>query len=102
MTDIEPADVRAMREQGDMRAYLRQLIATGRDRGKSAPAPTTDPDPHGIPGAWPPRSRPPHPIPTTPPEAWETALQRLRTGTQTGTRCECPGCNHNTSNHPDA
>ncbi|MCY0960826.1 hypothetical protein [Streptomyces sp. H27-H5] len=102
MNDIEPADVRAMREQGDLRAYLRQQITTGRDRGKPPPATAPEPNPHRIPGAWPTGSQPPQPIPEAPAGAWEAALHRLRTGTQTGIRCECRACDPTTGSHPAA
>ncbi|MFD9569948.1 hypothetical protein ACFWBI_08900 [Streptomyces sp. NPDC059982] len=103
MDDIQPADIRAMREQGDMGAFLRQQIADARHKRTTRPAnPPNEPDPHGIPGSWPPGSKPPTPIPEAPPGAWETALHRLHTGTQTGTRCECRACDPTTGSHPDA
>ncbi|MFD8144757.1 hypothetical protein [Streptomyces sp. NPDC059708] len=92
MTDIDPDDVKAMRKQGDFRAFLRQQIAEGQARKAPArPAPAPKPPGH-VPGAWPAGSRPPSRIPAAPPGAWAAALERHRDGSQTGTTCECPGC----------
>ncbi|MGW1938997.1 hypothetical protein [Streptomyces goshikiensis] len=102
MDGIQPTDIRAMREQGDMGAYLRQQITAGRARRTARPTTTEAPDPLGIPGEWPTGSHRPTPIPEAPPDAWEAALHRLRTGTQAGTRCECPGCDPRAGSHPDA
>lgn len=92
MTDIDPEDVKAMRKQGDFRAFLRQQIADGQARKAPAkPMPAT-PRPGHTPGTWPTGSRPPSRIADAPPEAWTAALQRDRDGTQAGTTCECGGC----------
>ena len=92
MTDIDPDDVKAMRRQGDFRAFLRQQIADGKQR-RQPPTPAAVPhQPGHTPGAWPAGSRPPGPVKPQPPGAWDAALQRHRDGTQQGTTCECPGC----------
>jgi hypothetical protein len=102
MDDIQPADIRALRQQGDIGAYLRQQIATGRARNKPTPPDPTPPEPGHVPGAWPAGSPPPTPLPGPPPGAWDEPLHRYRTRTQTGTRCECQGCDPTTGSHPDA
>jgi hypothetical protein len=52
--DLTPADIAAMREQGDLEAYLRGL--TGRSPATPKPA-EAEPEPRGFhvprPGAWP-------------------------------------------------
>ncbi|MFF6940424.1 hypothetical protein [Streptomyces lavendulae] len=102
MDDIQPADIRALRQQGDIGAYLRQQIAAGRARKTTPPPDPSPPEPGHVPGTWPAGSQPPQPIPAPPPGAWDDALHRYRTGTQTGTRCECPACAPRTGSHPDA
>lgn len=92
MTDIDPEDVKAMRKQGDLRAFMRQQIAAGQARKTPAKPPPPAPRPGHTVGAWPAGSRPPSRIPDTDPAAWTAALQRDRDGTQTGTTCHCPGC----------
>lgn len=92
MTDINPDDVKAMRKQGDFRAFMRQQIADGKARNQPAKPAPAPPRPGHTPGAWPTGSRPPSRIADAQPGAWEAALERDRDGTQTGTTCECPGC----------
>ncbi|MER5482968.1 hypothetical protein ABT024_07090 [Streptomyces sp. NPDC002812] len=102
MDDIQPADIRLMRNEGSLRDFLRLQMTNGKARNAPAkPPPPPQPSDH-TPGAWPTGSRPPRPIPQAPPGAWEAALHRLHTDTQTGTRCECPGCDPTTGSHPDA
>lgn len=92
MTDIDPDDVKAMRKQGDFKAFMRQQIAAGQARKQPAKAVPPAPRPGHTPGAWPTGSQPPSRIADAPPEAWAAALQRHRDGTQTGNACECGGC----------
>ncbi|MGW4505749.1 hypothetical protein ACWENO_14025 [Streptomyces sp. NPDC004436] len=92
MTDIDRDDVKAMRKQGDFKAFMRQQIAAGRARNAPAKPAAPAPRPGHTPGAWPTGSRPPAPIPAAPAGAWTAALQRYRDTTQTGTHCECGGC----------
>lgn len=100
MTDIDPDDVKAMRKQGDFKAFMRQQIAAGQARKQPAkPAPPA-PRPGHTPGAWPTGSQPPAPIPAQPPGAWAAALERYRDGGQEGTTCECGGCT-TPSSQPD-
>ncbi|MFD9256971.1 hypothetical protein [Streptomyces sp. NPDC059538] len=92
MTDIDPDDVKAMRKQGDFKAFMRQQIAAGQARNAPAKPPPAAPRPGHTPGAWPTGSQPPARIPAAPPGAWEAALERDRDGTQQGATCECGGC----------
>ena len=100
MTDIDPDDVKAMRKQGDFKAFMRQQITNGKARNAPAkPAPPPQ-QPGHTPGAWPTGSRPPSRIADALPGAWAAALERDRDGTQTGNTCECGGCTTPTS-QPD-
>jgi hypothetical protein len=101
VTDIDPADVKAMRKEGSLRDFLRLQITEGQARkAPTKPAPAPRPPGH-TPGAWPTGSRPPGRIAAAEPGAWMAALQRDRDDTQTGTTCECSGC-LTPSSHPDA
>lgn len=90
MTDVDPEDVKAMRRQGDFRAFLRQQVAEGRAR-KHPAKPAAVPRPPGhVPGAWPAGSRPPGPIAAAPPGAWTAALERYRDWLATAVQPERP------------
>jgi hypothetical protein len=102
MTDISPEDVRDMRRQGDLRAFLRQQMAEGNAR-REKPAPAVAPKPPGHrPGAWPAGTRPPDPPPPIPPAAVAAALAEYRAylvaAENRGTRamksepCPCKPC----------
>ncbi|MFB7647176.1 hypothetical protein ACFC0S_16990 [Streptomyces sp. NPDC056084] len=78
MSDVERDDIREMRAQGDLAAFLRQQIAEGKARREKPPA-VPPPRPLGYrAGAWPTGSRPPDPPPPQPPGAWMRALDDYR------------------------
>lgn len=104
MTDFEPEteDITALREQDDLRAFMRSRIRRTRQPAQRAPAPVWHPPGHR-PGQWPAGTRPPDPPPPMPPGAWETALAEYRAWNgpriaagrpddNTPRRCECGAC----------
>ncbi|RCH70513.1 hypothetical protein DT019_03210 [Streptomyces sp. SDr-06] len=103
MADVERDDIREMRAQGDLKAFLRQQIAEGRGR-RDKPPTVVPPKPPGYrAGAWPTGTSPPGPPPPQPPGAWTTALEayrahivatehRDRLAEDPGQTCECPPC----------
>lgn len=101
MTDVDPEDVKAMRKQGDLSAFLRQQIADGRTRRtRRAPAPPEPPpQPPGRrrPGTWPPGTCPPRPVPMPPADMVAAALTDYRRWIvadrpEITSRCACPAC----------
>lgn len=99
MNDFDESDVSAMRQQGDLRAFMRQQIADGTARRTGhAPKPAPPPPPGHKPGGWPSGPSPPGPSPL-PAAAWDQAMDDYRewlaAGSprdQTGVPCECPAC----------
>lgn len=71
-------DITALRNDGDLKAYMRSLLRPTRkpEQTPETPRPTNRP-----PGAWPPGTSPPGPPPdwNHPPEAWAAAVRRYRT-----------------------
>jgi hypothetical protein len=95
VTDFETDDITAMHQQGDLKAFMRQQIATGQARRTTKPA---KPPPHRMrghkPGEWPPGTSPPEPRPPTATAAqWAQALEDFRTGHLSDRDpCECGTC----------
>jgi hypothetical protein len=79
MTDFDEADIRALRQRGGLRAFLREQQAEGKARHDKEPAPSI---PGHQPGVWPtgasPPGQPPHP---------EHAIACPHCGAPPGTRC---------------
>lgn len=77
-------DIKALRREGDLRAYLTDLINAGRTQRDTKPTPVPTPRPGRRPGQWPQGSEPPGPPPDWdhPPEAWAEAVRRYRTDTR--------------------
>lgn len=103
--DWEPDvdDIAAMRRESggaDLRAFLRQQIATGRARRTNRPKPATPPPPPGHkPGAWPAGTSPPGPPPerSLPKELWDAAVRHYRnTESFPDQPCDCGNCPPNT------
>jgi hypothetical protein len=103
VSDVERDDIREMRAQGDLKAFLRQQIAEGRARRDKPSAAAPLRPPGYKPGAWPTGTRPPDPPPPQPPGAWTRALEayreyvvatehRDRLDNDPGQTCECPPC----------
>lgn len=108
MTDFDADDIRAMRQQGDLRQFLRDQAAIGKARREAEPAPTRTAPTGRQPGAWPPGTRPPSRPPGPQPgqAACETALADYRTWLKAGANprsvgppCPCPACTRAT--YPD-
>lgn len=103
MSDVERDDIREMRAQGDLKAFLRQQIAEGRAR-RGKPPVVVPPKPPGYrAAARPPGMGSPDPPPSQPPGAWTAALEayrahivatehRDRLAEDPGQICECPPC----------
>ena len=84
-------DISAMRDQGDLAAYIQQLRAEGRSRLDTEPAARPQRirrrwgaipiPPDHKPGQWPPGTSPPGPAPerALPAEDWDNAVHRHRT-----------------------
>jgi hypothetical protein len=95
-TDPEPADIAALRADGDLLAWVRSLT------GRPAPAEPKPPDPEpeiprDRPGAWPTGTRSPGPAPRIDPAAVDRALAEYRAWYLAGqpacnTDCRCPAC----------
>ncbi|WP_157879959.1 hypothetical protein [Streptomyces natalensis] len=101
MTDFDPDDIRAMRKQGDFKEFMRQQIATGKNRREvGATQPPAAPSPGRRPGAWPPGTRPPSRPPAQPDAAeCSRALAEYREWLEAGANlrtvdppCPCPAC----------
>lgn len=93
MTDFDASDIAAMREQGDLRSFMRGQLRAGRS-GKAAP-PAPPPKPPGFrPGRWPTGTRPPDPRPIRHTAAdWQRELDRYRTGQgHDNDPCHCGNC----------
>jgi hypothetical protein len=84
---VHQDDVTALRAEGDLKAYMQQLRAAGRNRLNPAPAArktrrwaAIPMPPDHKPGQWPPGTQPPGPPPEwdLPPEAWADAVRRYR------------------------
>ncbi|HCA85481.1 MAG TPA: hypothetical protein DEQ61_08310 [Streptomyces sp.] len=98
MTDFDATDMREIRQQGDLRAFLRQQMRPTRTAGPTPQERQPKPPGH-IPGGWPAGTRPPEPDPDPPPDhAWQTALEEhrawIRAGSPDGGKrtCECRPC----------
>ena len=97
--DFGVEDVTAMREQGDLHAFMRSRIR----RPGRQPAPQQPPRPPGHrPGAWPDGTGPPAPVnDAIPLAAWADALDAYRAWLLAGspptpiTPCCCPACQRN-------
>ncbi|MFD9564420.1 hypothetical protein [Streptomyces sp. NPDC059994] len=78
MSDVERDDIREMRQQGDLKAFMRQQIRDGNARRASPPAVKPPPPPGYKPGAWPAGTRPPDPPPAEWSAEWDAALTAYR------------------------
>lgn len=76
MNDFDESDVGEMRQQGDLRAFMRQQIRPTRTSRRADPE--QPPPPGHTPGAWPAGTQPPHPPEPHPPAAWQAALDEHR------------------------
>jgi hypothetical protein len=92
-------DIAAMRTEGDgtdLKAFMRQQIAAGRQRRDDKPKPTAPPKPPGHrPGAWPAGSSPPGPPPewSLPPAVIEAAVRHYRNREHFPDQpCDCGNC----------
>ncbi|MFJ4974166.1 hypothetical protein ACIP6X_02245 [Streptomyces coeruleorubidus] len=98
--DWEPEldDIKAMRAEGggaDLRAFMRQQIATGKARRTAALKPAAPRPPGHRPGAWPTGSSPPGPPPEwSLPKAVVDAAVRHYRNTQhfPNQPCDCGNC----------
>ncbi|MFD4243618.1 hypothetical protein ACFWP3_18775 [Streptomyces sp. NPDC058525] len=97
MLTAESDDITAMREEGDLGAYMRVLISPA----PAAPAPTPEGyrDPAHIPGAWPaPRPLPPGHVRAPGEPAYCACLQCQALGEHVESdACACPSCAHRKS-----
>lgn len=97
MTDYEPeiADIRDMRQHGDLKAFMRQQIANGRaKREQPAEKPVLRPPGHK-PGAWPPGCSPPGPPPERqiPAHVWQAATRHTANElNRPDEPCDCGNC----------
>ncbi|TXS21407.1 hypothetical protein EAO71_27290 [Streptomyces sp. ms191] len=94
--DFDVDDIAAIRrEEGaaGIKALMRAQLAIGKAR-REQPAPKPARRPTGRPpGAWPTGSRPPDPLKSQPPGAWDHALDRYRAGEGSDRDpCGCGGC----------
>ncbi|MGW2861880.1 hypothetical protein [Streptomyces sp. NPDC001205] len=103
MSDVARDDIREMRAQGDLKAFLRQQIAEGRAR-RGKPPTVVPPKPPGYrAGARPPGMGSPDPPPTEWSAEWTRALNdyrahivatehRDRLADDPGQTCPCKPC----------
>ncbi|MET8377981.1 hypothetical protein [Streptomyces microflavus] len=104
MTDFDASDIAAMREQGDLRSFMRGQLRAGRTQKATPPTPPPKPPGYRT-AAWPVGTRPPDPPEQHhPPAAWETALDEYRDWLTTANhaeianhtdnrqKCGCPAC----------
>ncbi|MEU0098202.1 hypothetical protein [Streptomyces sp. NPDC006267] len=91
MTNFDASDIAAMREQGDLRSFMRGQLRAGRTGKTTPPAPA--PKPPGFrPGHWPTGARPPDPRPNRHTDAdWHLAIDRYRQGHDSDP-CHCGNC----------
>ncbi|MFG3170614.1 hypothetical protein [Streptomyces sp. NPDC048200] len=109
MTDFEQDDITAMRSEGDLRSFMRDLINTGRQRRTTKPEPVPELKPPGhIPGAWPPGTHSPGPPAewSQPKHLWDAAIQHYRNEEHRPDQpCDCGHCpprqDPATGSHPD-
>ncbi|MEV5944668.1 hypothetical protein [Streptomyces sp. NPDC051994] len=103
MSDVERDDIREMRQQGDLKAFLRQQIAEGRARRGKPPVVAAPKPPGYQAGVRPPGMRSPDPPPTEWPAEWDAALDdyrehivatehRDRLNAEPGQICHCKPC----------
>lgn len=98
MTDFDPADISAVRREGDLSSLLRAEIAKGRAARLAPAAKSVPPAPPGRrPGAWPPGTRPSDRPPEVLPEEAARAVAEYRHWVAAGSppgdhHCECPAC----------
>ncbi|MFE0845321.1 hypothetical protein [Streptomyces rochei] len=99
--DWEPEvdDIKAMRREhggADLRAFMRQQIATGKARREEPAKPAAAPRPPGHrPGAWPAGTSPPGPPPewSLPKAAWDAAIRHYRNTEHFPDQpCDCGNC----------
>jgi hypothetical protein len=95
-------DVTAMRSEGDLKTYMRQLRAAGRARLNITPSETRTAKwaaipkpPDHKPGQWPPGTSPPGPSPerSLPPELWAAATRHHSNEINRPDQpCDCGNC----------
>ncbi|QIJ61447.1 hypothetical protein [Streptomyces sp. JB150] len=98
--DWEPEveDIKAMRAEGggaDLRAFMRQQIATGKARRTTPPKPAAPKPPGHRPGAWPAGTHPPGPPPDwrIPAHLWRAAARHLSNEINRPDQpCDCGNC----------
>lgn len=79
MTDFDETDIHAMRQQGDLKAFMRQLIRPTRPTATPTPRRARPRPPDRNPGTWPAGSHPPGPDPDPPsPAECQRALTEYR------------------------
>lgn len=93
MNDFDEADIRQMRREGSLRDFLRLQATSG---AKPATKPERRRTPGHRPGAWPPGTRPPDPLPRPPDAVSHAAIAEYREWIRRGRppgdfRCDC-GC----------
>jgi hypothetical protein len=98
-------DVTALRKEGDLPAYIRQLRAEGRARLAHQPSPARTPKrkkkqwgaipipPDHKPGQWPPGTSPPEPAPERSNPVWEAAERHYSNEINRPDQpCDCGNC----------